>query len=157
MSANITTEDIAESVRTRIELVRRELERYDALRGELTRLESALAELEPQAPTHASARQLKPTGTTRRRSPSDAGSQAPNPGTRDGRRATTAARRGQTRERIIEFIKARGPSTAGEVAKGLKLNPNSVATRLTQLAKAGDLEKAQRGYAAPGGNGGASS
>jgi len=37
-------------------------------------------------------------------------------------------------------------STAGEVAKGLDMNRNSVATRLTQMARAGEIQKARRGY-----------
>jgi hypothetical protein len=40
-------------------------------------------------------------------------------------------------------------STAGDVARALGLNRNSVATRLAQLAKSGELAKAERGYAAP--------
>jgi predicted ArsR family transcriptional regulator len=39
-------------------------------------------------------------------------------------------------------------STAGDVAKALDLNPGSVSTRLTQLAKTGEIQKASRGYSA---------
>lgn len=39
-------------------------------------------------------------------------------------------------------------STAGQVAKGLNLNRGSVSTRLTQLAKSGEINKAARGYTA---------
>jgi predicted transcriptional regulator len=63
-----------------------------------------------------------------------------------GRRATP---RGQTRERIIEHVRANPGSTAGEVARALGLRRTSVATRLAQLAKSGELTKAARGYAAP--------
>jgi hypothetical protein len=31
-------------------------------------------------------------------------------------------------------------------SKGLNLNPGSVSTRLSQLAKAGEIKKASRGY-----------
>ena len=51
----------------------------------------------------------------------------------------------------IEFVTSNPGSTAGDVARGLGLNRNSVATRLTQLAKSGELAKAERGYAAPKG------
>jgi len=34
------------------------------------------------------------------------------------------------------------------VAKGLDLNRGSVSTRLSQLAKSGEIKKAARGYAA---------
>jgi hypothetical protein len=40
-------------------------------------------------------------------------------------------------------------ATAGDVAKALGLNRNSVATRLAQLAKSGELAKAKRGYRTP--------
>ncbi|MCW3001864.1 MAG: hypothetical protein JWQ20_1162 [Conexibacter sp.] len=66
---------------------------------------------------------------------------------------TAALSRSQTRERIVEFIRDRGPATAGEVATGLKLNRNPVATRLTQLTKTGALVKAERGYSTPGADG----
>ena len=36
---------------------------------------------------------------------------------------------------------------AGEVAKGLDMNRGSVSTRLTQLAKLGEISKSERGYA----------
>ena len=38
-------------------------------------------------------------------------------------------------------------STAGEVAKGLDLNRSTVSSRLAQLAKLGQIRKAERGYA----------
>jgi predicted ArsR family transcriptional regulator len=67
--------------------------------------------------------------------------------------ASKGGPRGQARDRIIEFIRAQGPATAGEIATGLNLNRNSVATRLTQLTKAGELQKAERGYTTPATNG----
>lgn len=58
-------------------------------------------------------------------------------------------RRGQTRERLVDYVRANPGPTAGDVAAALGLNRNSVATRLAQLAKSGDLVKAARGYSAP--------
>jgi hypothetical protein len=49
---------------------------------------------------------------------------------------------------VIECVAANPGSTAGDVAKALGLNRKSVATRLTQLGKRGDLVKARRGYSA---------
>jgi predicted ArsR family transcriptional regulator len=57
---------------------------------------------------------------------------------------------GDTRERIKAFLRGHAGSTAGEVAKGLDMNRNSVATRLTQMARAGEIQKAQRGYRVKG-------
>jgi hypothetical protein len=63
------------------------------------------------------------------------------------RRATARARKGDTNASIVEFLAKHPESTAGEVAKGLNLNRGSVSSRLTQLAKAGEIKKADRGYA----------
>jgi CRP-like cAMP-binding protein len=57
--------------------------------------------------------------------------------------------RGQSREQIIEYVRAHPGSTAGDVATALGRKRNSVSTQLTELAKAGALAKADRGYVAP--------
>ena len=85
---------------------------------------------------------------------------APAPPPRSKRRATAkraSARRATARTvkrdvpaDIIAFLTKHPQSTAGDVAKGLNLNRNSVATRLTQMMKAGEIVKAERGYSAPG-------
>ena len=62
------------------------------------------------------------------------------------RRATARSRQVDTNASIIQFIAQHPGSTAGDLAKGLNLNPASVATRLTQLAKAGEIKKASHGY-----------
>ncbi len=64
------------------------------------------------------------------------------------RRATARVRKGDTKESIFEFLAKHPGSTAGDVAKGLNLNRGSVSSRLTQLAKAGEIKKADRGYTA---------
>ena len=50
---------------------------------------------------------------------------------------------------VIDFVASNPGSTAGDVARARALDQNSVATRLVQLAKSGELTKAKRGYAAP--------
>jgi hypothetical protein len=64
------------------------------------------------------------------------------------RRATARSRQGDTKAAITEYLKKHPGSTAGDVAKGLNLPRNSVSTRLTQMAKAGEIKKATRGYEA---------
>ena len=64
------------------------------------------------------------------------------------RRATARSRHGDTKAAITDYLKKHPGSTAGEVAKGLNLQGNSVSTRLTQMAKAGEIKKATRGYEA---------
>ena len=62
------------------------------------------------------------------------------------RRTTARSRQSDTKARMIEFLAQHPGSTAGDIAKALNLNPGSVATRLTQLAKTGQIQKASRGY-----------
>jgi hypothetical protein len=69
------------------------------------------------------------------------------PGQRPSPRRPRPAR-GDIGAVVIEYVAANPGSTAGDVANALGLNRNSVATRLTQLGKRGDLVKARRGYSA---------
>jgi len=86
----------------------------------------------------------------------DALNGVPAPPTADGRRQSGyrasprryRSARGDIRALVIEYVAANPGSTAGDVAKALGLNRNSVATRLTQLGKRGELVKARRGYSA---------
>jgi CRP-like cAMP-binding protein len=64
------------------------------------------------------------------------------------RRATARTHQVDIRARIVDFLSKHPGSTAGDVAKGLDLNRGSVSTRLSQLAKSGEIKKADRGYAA---------
>lgn len=64
------------------------------------------------------------------------------------RRATARSRQSDSKASIIEFLAKHPGSTAGDIAKALNLNPGSVSTRLTQLAKTGQIQKASRGYSA---------
>jgi hypothetical protein len=62
------------------------------------------------------------------------------------RRATSRSRQPDTKASIIAFLAQHPQSTAGDVAKALNLNAGSVSTRLTQLARRGEILKASRGY-----------
>jgi Winged helix-turn-helix DNA-binding len=62
------------------------------------------------------------------------------------RRATARSHQSDIKASIIEFLAKHPESTAGDIAKALNLNPGSVSTRLTQLAKTGQIQKASRGY-----------
>jgi CRP-like cAMP-binding protein len=65
---------------------------------------------------------------------------------RGPRQSRRGASRGETRARIVDYVQAHPGSTAGDVARALGLNRQSTSTRLTQLAKAGEIAKAKRGY-----------
>jgi hypothetical protein len=62
------------------------------------------------------------------------------------RRAVARSRQGDTEASIIDFLAQHPGSTAGDLAKGLDLDPGSVSARLTQLAKAGEIKRASHGY-----------
>jgi DNA-binding MarR family transcriptional regulator len=62
------------------------------------------------------------------------------------RRATARTHQGDTNASIIDFLAQHPGSTAGDLAKGLNLDPGNVATHLTQLAKAGEISRATHGY-----------
>jgi hypothetical protein len=120
--------DLLESVRKQIDARMRELR---PIAEEAATLEAALAVLDGSySPVAAS----RPDRRTR---------QHP---AQPGRRRTRNLR---TRDQLIDHVRAHPGSTAGDVAKALGLKRASVATRLAQLAKAGELRKAVRGYAAP--------
>jgi DNA-binding transcriptional ArsR family regulator len=63
------------------------------------------------------------------------------------RRAQARTLKADTHTSILEFLAKHPGSTAGEVAKGLDLNRSTVSSRLAQLAKLGQIRKAERGYA----------
>jgi hypothetical protein len=87
-----------------------------------------------------------------------AGEALPSVPSRSGRRSTArrassrrrSARTGQsdTATRIVDYLAKHPNSTAGDLAKGLNLKRNSLSTKLTQMAKAGQIKKADRGYTA---------
>ena len=81
-------------------------------------------------------------------STADGGGQRRRSGQPPSRRRTHSARR-DIRALVIEYVAANPGSTARAVADALGLERNSVATRLSQLAKRGDLVKVRRGYSAP--------
>ncbi len=62
------------------------------------------------------------------------------------RRATARSRQSDTKASIIDSLAQHPGSTAGDLAKCLNLHPGNVSTRLTQLAKAGKIKRASRGY-----------
>ena len=49
---------------------------------------------------------------------------------------------------VIDYLAKHPGSTADEVANGLDLERNTVSTRLTQMARTGEIKKAERGYEA---------
>jgi predicted HTH transcriptional regulator len=114
----------------------------DALEAERADLRERLAWLEAQIgefrERHGDQRSPPPQRSVRRATARRASS----------RRATARRRKGDITERIIDYLKDHPQSTAGDVAKGLNANRNTIATRLSRMAKEGEVTKASKGYAA---------
>ena len=106
-----------------------------ALRERLGLLETQLKELQARDPSALAA---APVRSVRRASARRAST----------RRAAARTRKLDVKVSIVEFLSEHPGSTAGEVAKGLDLERESVSSRLTQLAKLGQIRKVERGYAA---------
>jgi predicted Rossmann fold nucleotide-binding protein DprA/Smf involved in DNA uptake len=87
------------------------------------------------------------TPTRRRRS---SGRAAGTTSTRAARRPRAGARTkaGDVRSQIIAHLQQHPNSTASDIASATGLRRNTVSTRLTQMAKAGEIKKQSRGYAA---------
>ena len=62
------------------------------------------------------------------------------------RRATARSRQADSEASVIDFLVQHPGSTAGDLAKGLNLNPGQVSTHLSKLARAGEIKKASHGY-----------
>jgi hypothetical protein len=114
----------------------------DALEAERDDVKERLEWLEAQLTNfrerHGAGAQPAPSRSKRRSTANRASS----------RRATARSRRSDTGARIVEYLGKHPGSTAGDLAKGLNLKRNSLSTKLTQMARAGDIKKAKRGYEA---------
>jgi hypothetical protein len=119
--------DLLDSVRKQIDARLRELR---PIVEEAATLEAALAALDGSDHTAGASQPAPPSRGHRTRRP--------------GRPS-----RGWTRVRLVDHLRDNPGSTAGDVAKSLGLKRTSVATRLPQLVKSGDLVKAARGYSVP--------
>lgn len=62
------------------------------------------------------------------------------------RRAAVKPLKRNLQEDVIAHLAKHPGSTAGDVARALDANRNTIATKLSQLVKTGDLTKAERGY-----------
>jgi CRP-like cAMP-binding protein len=62
------------------------------------------------------------------------------------RRATARSRQSDTTARILGFVSRHPRSTAGDLARRLNLDPETVSRSLNQLAHAGDIKKHAHGF-----------
>ena len=64
------------------------------------------------------------------------------------RRATARERQGDIKGQILKYLADHPQSTAGDVAKAINGNRNTISTRLSQMARDGEIAKAEKGYTA---------
>ena len=133
---------IVEQVKARIKQIETELARHERLNDELARLRDALARLEGAARSHV--------GRGRRGRRAAAKPPARERPARAAGRASAAGRapRGQNKAKVLEALK-RGPMTASEISKATGIATGTASTLLTNLAKSGEVTKADRGYKLP--------
>ena len=133
---------IVKQVKARIKQIETELARHERLNDELARLRDALVRLEGAARSHVGrgrrGRRAAPKPPARERPAPAAG------------RASAARRapRGQNKAKVLEALK-RGPMTASEISKATGIATGTASTLLTNLAKSGEVTKADRGYKLP--------
>ena len=140
--AKLEISDIARSIEGRIREVQEQLKDHRALSDELERLKGALGRLEGgvRARVDGSRRRRRPvTQRTTAAAPKDA---SPAPST------TARAPRGENKKKILAALKG-GPKTASEIANETGIKAGTIGASLTKLAKAGEVVKADRGYALP--------
>ena len=109
---------------------------------ELERLRGALSRLEGGV-------RARVDGRRRRQRPVTQRTTAPAPKDTSPARSTNArAPRGENKQKILAALNG-GPKTASEIATETGIKASTVSASLSKLAKAGEVVKADRGYALP--------
>jgi CRP-like cAMP-binding protein len=134
---------IVEQIKARIKQIEAELARRERLSDELSRLRDALGRLEGAAPSQVGPRRRGGQAATTPANKAGAARRAgPAPS------ASRRAPRGQNKAKVLEALK-RGPMTASEISKTTGIATGTASTLLTNLAKSGEITKAERGYQLP--------
>lgn len=140
--AKLEVSDIARSIKGRIREVEEQLKDHKALSDELERLKGALSRLEGGVRSRVDGRRRRQRPVTQRTT-------APAPKDASTARSTNArAPRGENKTKILASLNG-GPKTASEIANETGIKASTVGASLSKLAKAGEVVKAERGYALP--------
>lgn len=149
MAKSVDVSAISKQVAARL---RAQFKQHQKLVDELERLRDALGRLEGEVRAHAhvgrggpgraepAKRAAQPNSTA---APARAASPKP-VGKAKGQRAP----RGQNKAKILDVLTG-GPMTAGEIADRTGIAATTASTMLSRMVKAGELAKAERGYALP--------
>jgi predicted Rossmann fold nucleotide-binding protein DprA/Smf involved in DNA uptake len=140
--ANLEVSDIARSIKGRIREVEEQLKDHRTLSDELERLKGALSRLEGGVRSRID-------GRRRRQRPVAQRTTTAAPKDTEPVRSTSArAPRGENKKKILAALKG-GPKTASEIANETGIKAGTIGASLSKLAKAGEVVKADRGYALP--------
>jgi predicted Rossmann fold nucleotide-binding protein DprA/Smf involved in DNA uptake len=141
MANILSVSAITDRIKARITQIEEQLKQHQILSGELERLRSALARLEGgvRSRVNTGRRDGQPTSVPKTAAPKAAAKP---------RRAAARAPRGQNKAKILEAL-TDGPKTASEISKQTGIATGTTSTTLTKMATAGDIVKAERGYALP--------
>ena len=140
--AKLEVSDIARSIKGRIREVEEQLKDHKALSDELERLKGALSRLEGGVRARVDGRRRREQPVTQPTTPAAPKDASP------ARSATARAPRGENKTKILAALKD-GPKTASEIAAETGIKASTIGASLSKLAKAGEVVKADRGYALP--------
>ena len=140
--ARLEVSDIAHSIKGRIREVEAQLKDHKALSDELERLRGALSRLEGGV-------RARVDGRGRRQRPVTQRTTAPAPkNTSPAKSINARTPRGENKQKILAALND-GPKTASEIANETGIKAGTVGASLSKLVKAGEVVKADRGYALP--------
>jgi CRP-like cAMP-binding protein len=140
--AKLEVSDIARSIKGRIREVEEQLKDHEALSDELKRLKGALSRLEGEVRSRVD-------GSRRHKPPVTQSATAPAPKDTPPAPSTNArAPRGENKQKILAALEG-GPKTASQIANETGIKASTISASLSKLAKAGEVVKADRGYALP--------
>ena len=143
MAGKFEVSDIARSIKGRIREVEEQLKGHRALSQELERLKNALSRLEGGVRSRVDDRRRGQRPVTQRTTA------AATPKDTPAAQSTNArAPRGENKKKILQSLED-GPKTASEIANETGIKAGTIGASLTKLAKAGEVVKADRGYALP--------
>jgi predicted Rossmann fold nucleotide-binding protein DprA/Smf involved in DNA uptake len=142
--AKLDVSDIAHSIKERIRELEEQLKDHKALSDELERLKGALSRLDGGVRSRVARTRHRQRSVTQ---PAPAPAPAPKD-TSPAPSTTGRAPRGENKKKILAALKP-GPKTASEIANETGIKASTVSASLSKLAKAGEVVKADRGYALP--------
>jgi predicted Rossmann fold nucleotide-binding protein DprA/Smf involved in DNA uptake len=140
--AKLDVSDIAHSIKERIRELEEQLKDHKALSDELERLKGALSRLDGGVRSRVARTRRRQRSVTQPATAPAPKDTSPAPST------TARAPRGENKKKILAALKP-GPKTASEIANETGIKASTVSASLSKLAKAGEVVKADRGYALP--------